>query len=225
MPVAKLRAVSSRIEQALATNAVDEQLKAYYETLLSRTPPGWLYAGFKLLRPDEARVSSEGTGPAASLEGPGGSAAAAEPHEKSPADADDHEPVLYWFFFPLNGERGAATPANVVAWESSSKSGRATYLFRLVDPAQTSSLAHPARAQATVEAAIHELNRAIGLLNFRREPIYLSDDDLALDPRYRRYAIACRKLPELRRLRASFLGRAIHTSPEAWQKQLETFLG
>jgi hypothetical protein len=45
-----------------------------------------------------------------------------------------------------------------------------------------------------------------------------------MQPRYRRYAIACRKIPELRRLRASFLGRAIHTSPTAWQKQVEGFL-
>jgi len=41
---------------------------------------------------------------------------------------------------------------------------------------------------------------------------------------FRRYAIACRKLPELRRLRASFLGRAIHTSLENWRGQLEGFL-
>jgi hypothetical protein len=45
-----------------------------------------------------------------------------------------------------------------------------------------------------------------------------------MQPRFRRYAIACRKIPELRRLRASFLGRAIHTSPQAWNKQLEAFL-
>ena len=60
--------------------------------------------------------------------------------------------------------------------------------------------------------------------NFRREPIYLPDDSLTLQPRYHRHAIACRKIPELRRLRASFLGRAIHTSLAAWQKQVDNFL-
>lgn len=65
------------------------------------------------------------------------------------------------------------------------------------------------------------MNRAIVLLNFRREPIYLPDSSLEIQPRFHRYAIACRKIPELRRLRASFLGRAIHTSPEGWQKQVE----
>jgi hypothetical protein len=53
------------------------------------------------------------------------------------------------------------------------------------------------------------------LLNFRRRPIYLTDDELALDPRMRRYAIAARRIPELRELRAKFIGRAIHTSEEA----------
>jgi hypothetical protein len=52
----------------------------------------------------------------------------------------------------------------------------------------------------------------------------LPDDSLLLQPRFRRYAIACRKLPELVRLRSSFLGRAIHTTPAAWQKQSESYL-
>ena len=68
------------------------------------------------------------------------------------------------------------------------------------------------------------INRAIVLLNFRREPIYLPDDSLLIQPRFRRYAIACRKLPELVRLRSSFLGRAIHASNDTWQRQFEGFL-
>ena len=63
------------------------------------------------------------------------------------------------------------------------------------------------------------------MLNFRRRPIYLSDDELAMDPRFHRYAIAARRLPEVREVRASFLGRALHSSPEAWQTQVETILG
>jgi hypothetical protein len=65
---------------------------------------------------------------------------------------------------------------------------------------------------------------ATRFLNFRREPIYLPDESLEIQPRFRRYAIACRKSPDLVRLRASFLGRAIHTTPEAWQKQFESYL-
>jgi len=68
------------------------------------------------------------------------------------------------------------------------------------------------------------LNRGLVLLNFRRSPIYLPDDALEMQPRYRRYAIACRKLPAVRFLRSSFLGRALHTSPQSWQKQVEHLL-
>jgi hypothetical protein len=74
-----------------------------------------------------------------------------------------------------------------------------------------------------IEDAIQQLNRAIVLLNFRRQPVYLPDDALQLQPRYHRYAVACRRIPELQRLRASFVGRAIHTSPAEWQKQFAAF--
>ena len=118
---------------------------------------------------------------------------------------------------------GAKFPGNLVAWEATSRSGRATYFFRLVPPEQAAQLQDASKSAALIETAIRQLNRAIVLLNFRREPIYLPDDSLLLQPRFRRYAIACRKLPELVRLRSSFLGRAIHTTPAAWQKQFEGF--
>lgn len=73
-------------------------------------------------------------------------------------------------------------------------------------------------------AKVRRLNRALVMINFRREPIYLSDDSLMSQARYRHYAIGCRKLPVLRDLRASYIGRAIHTSPEAWEKQVNTLL-
>jgi hypothetical protein len=62
------------------------------------------------------------------------------------------------------------------------------------------------------------------MLNFRRRPIYLSDDELDADPRFRRYAIAARRMPEVREMRASFLGRAFHSSLEAWRGQVAAIL-
>ena len=35
---------------------------------------------------------------------------------------------------------------------------------------------------------------------------------------------SARQIPELREVRAGFLGRAIHSSHEAWQKQVEAIL-
>jgi hypothetical protein len=36
--------------------------------------------------------------------------------------------------------------------------------------------------------------------------------------------IACRKIPDLRALRGQFLGRALHSSPEAWQQQADAII-
>jgi len=121
--------------------------------------------------------------------------------EGEPAETEDKkdEPALFfWFFFPLPGGR--------LAWEATTGSGRATYFFDAPPP---------------VEAAVARLTRGLALVNFRREPVYLPDESLAREQRFRRYAIGCRKLPDLRALRAAFRGRALHTSIEAWTAQVE----
>ena len=94
----------------------------------------------------------------------------------------------------------------------------------MVDPAQAAQLRDPSKAPALVDAGVRRLNRVLGMLNFRRRPIYLTDDQLDMDPKFYRYAIAARRIPELRQVRASFLGRAIHSSHEAWQEQVKGIL-
>jgi hypothetical protein len=234
-PLAQLKAINPMSEKALVENVVDPKLKPYFETLLARTPAGWLYTGFKLLREEEGEEAGTDTALPADnavpeaeaspqLESANASPEADAGKETACVETEAKQPILHWFFFPLAVNPGAKLPANLVAWEATSKSGRATYFFRLVPPGQAPLLADPAKAPAVVAAAIRELNRALVLLNFRREPIYLPDESLEIHPRFRRYAIACRKLPELRRLRASFLGRAIHTSSQVWLRQMEDFL-
>ncbi|HXK05246.1 MAG TPA: hypothetical protein VMS37_22780 [Verrucomicrobiae bacterium] len=107
------------------------------------------------------------------------------------------EPLFFWFWVPL--------PGNLAAWESTSGSGRATYFFRTEPP---------------FAGSVAGLTRGLALVNFRREPVYLSDDSLDQQQRYHRYAIGARKLPELRRLRSAYVGRAIHSSFETWQEQV-----
>lgn len=217
VPVSKLEAIHPKTAAALTSNAVDKDLKPYYEHLLSRTATGMLYAGFKLIRPEDkggADTSSE-TG--------GGSESSSDAEDIVGApDADPDVPqALYWFFFPIAASPGAKQAANLVAWEASSSSGRATYFFRLTDPAQ------PAQLQdlAWVETAIRHLNRVLGMLNFRRRPLYLSEDELAMNPQFHRYAIAARRIPELRQVRANLLGRAMHSSVDEWQTQVASILG
>ena len=224
-PLAQLGAIHKQIPVALAANAVDKDLKPYYDVLVTRAAAGMGYAGFKLIRADDEEAAGGAAGARESDADSGNGGESAEALESDAPDADAGAPdTLYWFLFPLAAKAGGSTPANVVAWEASSRSGRATYFFRLVDAARAAQLADPARAAATVDAAIRRLNRVLAMLNFRRRPIYLSDDELAMDPRFHRYAIAARRLPEVREVRASFLGRALHKSPEAWQAQVDSIL-
>ncbi len=228
-PLNRLRALHPKVDAALAANIVDQKLKPYYDALMAHVPAGNYYSGFKFLRADEdaaTKNAHEEEAKAADAEEAKAAGAASEENADDSAIRDGSEEpcVLHWFFLPLSAQPGAALPDNLVAWEATSRSGRASYFFRLVPPEQAPELKDPARAAALIESAIRQLNRAIVLLNFRREPIYLPDDSLQIQPRFRRYAIACRKLPELVRLRSSFLGRAIHTTPEAWQKQFEGYL-
>ena len=224
-PLAKLAAIHKQIPAALAANAVDKDLKPYYDQLVARAAAGSGYAGFKMIRPEDRDTAAGASGD----EQKDSDVDAEEKEDNSP-DADASGPeTLYWFFFPLASKPGSATPANVVAWEASSRSGRATYFFRLSDlnkpdASQAASAGDPAQAGALVDSAIRRLNRVLAMLNFRRRPIYLSDDELAMDPRFHRYAIAARRIAEVREVRASFLGRALHASPEAWQSQMESIL-
>lgn len=226
--LAQLRAIHPKTEQALSANAVDARLRPYFNALLEHVPGGNYYAGFKLVRKDEEEAGQDDEAASAETAAPNSEPGqGATPAEETEADAGGDEeaaPVLHWFFLPLAAQPGAKSAGNLVAWEATSRSGRATYFFRLVPPGDAAQLQDPSRAPALVDAAIRQLNRAIVLLNFRREPIYLPEASFEIQPRFRRYAIACRKLPELARLRSSFLGRAIHTTPEAWRKQFESYL-
>ncbi len=225
----KMRTLHPRVDQALAANIVDQKLKPYYDALMKHVTAGNYFSGFKFLRADEAasaKNAREEEASAADAEAAEAAGATAQEfaEDSTLRDGSEEAPILHWFFLPLAAEPGAKSPDNLVAWEATSRSGRATYFFRLVPQEQAAQLRDPTKSPALIESAIRQLNRAIVLLNFRREPIYLPDDSLMLQPRFRRYAIACRKLPELVRLRSSFLGRAIHTTPDAWQRQFEGYL-
>jgi hypothetical protein len=114
--------------------------------------------------------------------------------------SEEQTPLFFWFFFPMG---------RFVAWEAATGSGRATYFFRL---------------NGDVDQNVAALTSGLALVNFRREPVYLSDDSLEQQPRFHRYAIAARKLPDLRFLRSAFAGRAMHSSLEKWSAQMDTAL-
>ena len=222
-PLAALSAIHPRIEQALTENVLDAPLKPYFGALKQLCWKGGAFAGFKLVRPHETGK------PAPTVEETAQGDVAPEDTidldaRSAAAEVEQSQPILHWFFFPLAGKGGDQVPANLVAWEATSATGRATYFFRLLPKDQAAQLQDASRAPALVDAAIRQLNRALVLLNFRREPIYLPDDSLKIQPSFHRYVIASRKIVDLRRLRAQFLGRAIHSSLPAWREQVNKIL-
>jgi hypothetical protein len=222
--LAGLNSIDRRMGAVLIEKTVDAKLKPYFEILRNQFGQGDFFAGFKFIRPETD--SGETTGADEMEKGFDAPQSASEEMEALPESSPDEEdPVLHWFLFPLKTGQDVNLPVSVVAWESTSRSGRATYFFRLLPPSLSGYSRDEGNASALIQAAVERISRGLVLLNFRREPIYLPDNSLETQPRYRRYAIACRKVPVLRQLRASFLGRALHTSPEAWLKQVEAILG
>jgi len=198
-PLAALAAIHPKLPEAMVTGAVDARVRPYLDALSKRSGGRPLAAGFKLIRENEEPDPDREAEAAAGAE----EAPALETSAPDSAGDQERRPLFFWFFFQLAGR------PDTVAWEAAAGSGRATYFFRV---------ANPATAGDSVEA----LTRGLALVNFRREPVYLPDDALVEQQRYRRYAIGCRKLPELRRLREAYLGRAIHSSLEKWAAQVDS---
>jgi len=121
--------------------------------------------------------------------------------------------VYVWFMLPLEGRVNSG--GNVVALEVTSEGGHATYLFKVLPRGGFPTSTHD---QFVKEAAalIHNLNEAIIATGFRREPIYLSEDQLDT-PEYSKYLYASKHLEPLRLLRERFIGRVIHVTSDQWK--------
>jgi hypothetical protein len=87
---------------------VDERLEPYFAALRARSEEGGLMAGYKFIRGEDT----------------------AEEPEAAPAEPDEAQPLFFWFFFPIAGR-------DLVAWEATTGTGRATYFFRATKPVET----------------------------------------------------------------------------------------
>jgi hypothetical protein len=229
-PLVALDAIDQRISQGIVTSVVDATLRPYYDALLSLATKNGTFTGFKIIRPEAEDLGAAAPGGAATenetsatvadigAAGDGAEGGTGRPdagRAEEEGAGEEQEPVLHWFFFRI---APPAVTEPMLAWEATSRSGRATYLFR------ESVLGADGKAPSSPQDAVDRLGAGLALVNFRREPIYLPDASLDMQERYRRYAIAARRLPELRALRAAFAGRAIHSSLDAWRRQLDGLL-
>jgi len=83
--------------------------------------------------------------------------------------------VYVWFMIPVMGSQNEG--GNAIVMEVTSESGHATYLFRVMPRGEFPG-ATLATFGSTAEQVLRELNDAVIAIGFRREPIYLTEDQL-----------------------------------------------
>jgi hypothetical protein len=129
-----------------------------------------------------------------------------------------------WFMAPVY-DTDTSKPGNAVIMEAISAEGesRATYAFRMVSRADYPKYKSLAELQEQMGEFIKTINHALVTVNFRREPIYLTDEMLAR-PQFEKYRYSIARIPELRTLRSLYIGRVIHSSPEQWQADVNDLL-
>ena len=121
-----------------------------------------------------------------------------------------------WFLIPIS---------NTIVMEATSQtsSGKATYFFRVVDSQQDKDHGTDLKISNIIDRTLYQINDAMIKTEFKREPIYLTDEQLQ-KTEYQQYKFALEKLPELKTLRELFLGRVIHNSPEQWRADVDALL-
>jgi hypothetical protein len=129
-----------------------------------------------------------------------------------------------WFLIPIYSPN-PKEPGNAVAMEATSGEGggKATYFFRIVSRKDYPNFKNIEDLHREVDNFTKRMNRCMLAINFRREPIYLSDERLD-EPQYQKYRFAIAKIPELKVLRELFIGRVIHSSTEQWKQDVMALL-
>ena len=98
----------------------------------------------------------------------------------------------------------------------------ATYFFRVTGRTEY-SLAKDEDLAEDLEGFIKDINQSMIEVNFRREPIYLTENQLE-STEYTQYRFAIAKIPSLKTLRDRFVGRVIHSSQEQWRADVTNLL-
>jgi hypothetical protein len=106
--------------------------------------------------------------------------------------------------------------------ESKPATKGATYFFRATGRKEYSQNKDEALTNK-LDSFIKNINRSMIEINFRREPIYLTEDQLD-STEYTQYRFAVARIPSLKTLRDQFIGRVIHASKEQWKADVTSLL-
>ena len=138
--------------------------------------------------------------------------------------SDREEDDYIWFLIPIYSDDPHA-PGNAVALEATTgvDEGRATYFFRMLGRIEYSTGKTLPELHSDYSEFLATINRCMIEINFRREPIYLTDDQM-IDPKYTPYRFAAQEIPSLKRLRTLFIGRVTHYNLDQWKGDVADLL-
>ena len=123
----------------------------------------------------------------------------AEPATGQSAEAEKPKPIL-WAIAPDREQQVAAVELALTDGEAA-----ATYLYRV---------------EGEWESFARIIDRALEAASFQREVILLPEAELNA-PEHLPQAMLVRRTPALALLRSHFAGRAIHSSPDRWRRDIE----
>ena len=103
--------------------------------------------------------------------------------------------------------------------------GNATYFFRITRRNEYPEVAkNRENLDKKIDSALQMISQAMLDINFRREPIFLTDEKLESEPKYAKYRYAARRIPSFTELRNIFVGRIIHSSLDQWKSDVQALL-
>jgi hypothetical protein len=129
-----------------------------------------------------------------------------------------------WFLMPIYSN-DPSVPGNAVALEATTGTdeGRATYFFRILRREDYTTKKELSKLNSEYDGFLNTLNRCMIEINFRREPIYFTDDQLN-DPKYIHYKFAVQEITSLQKLRDLFIGRVVHYNVDQWKSDVTALL-
>jgi hypothetical protein len=193
-PIGQLIGIAPSFMAALEDKIAATRAAESYTALKELCDPSQIWVGF---RKNETAQDAGGSMPGglgdmgAMLGGLTGDNAEGEEAEIAAPD-----PYLLWLIAPSPDEQYAA-----------------------VEFAEADSATFVYKTGCDFNGFARQINRALEAINFKREVIRLSDEELR-KPDNADYYMAAKRTAALQFVGANFAGRVIHASPEAWKRKL-----
>jgi len=201
----QLAAISPSFAKALETKIADTRAAETYKHFKSICDPSKIYIGFRK-NADAEEGDTEAPAGMAGLTGEAGEEITGQLDGSLVMDTEEvadetPDPYLLWLIAPSpNGQYAAVEFA---------EPNSATFVYR---------------TGGDFDGFAGKLNKALEAIDFKREVIRLTDDELR-KPENADYYMAAKRTAALGFIRANFKGRAIHSNPEAWKRKVNELWG